>query len=369
MAQRKPKAAAGAKKAAPSKKASKAPRKRRRAKAPAVTVLGGGNWGTAIAQLIAANGHAVRLWCRRAEQADEINTCRTNERYLPGATLHDGIEATSDLAAAVTGVPVLIYVIPSKSFRAVARATGDVVQPDQLAIHATKGIEAESFCRMSELLTQETCLRQIGVLSGPNIAVEICAGKPAGTVIASRFPRVIEQCQRLLASPQMRVYGNDDVVGVELGGALKNIIAIAAGMLAELDLGENARSLLITRGLSEIARVGVALGAQPLTFSGLAGIGDLMVTCASPHSRNHRVGRGLARGDKLDAVVEQLGMVAEGVHTAAVVHTINEQRGIDAPLMEAVYRIVHEGLHPAEAVRELMVTASRPDIATDLVRR
>jgi glycerol-3-phosphate dehydrogenase (NAD(P)+) len=333
-----------------------------------VTVLGAGNWGTTIAHLIGQNGHSVRLWTRSSEAAAEINEQRTNQRYLAGLSLSPNIEATSNLEQAVRDVELLLLVLPSQALRSVCAELGELVRPTQLAVHATKGLELGSYKRMTEIIAEETCLRQIGVLSGPNIAREICMGKPAGTVVASRFPRVIEATRELLRGKQMRVYANTDVVGVELGGTLKNIIAIAAGVATQLELGENAKALLITRGLSEIARLGVALGADPLTFSGLAGLGDLMVTCASPLSRNHRVGAALARGMSLREAIESLGMVAEGVKAAKIAHELTTQLGIRSPLMEGVYRVLYDGLSPLQGLRELMSGVVQDDIDPSLVR-
>ncbi len=335
---------------------------------PTISVLGAGNWGTTIAHLIGQNGHRVRLWARSPAAAQEINERRTNERYLAGLTLSDNIEASADLDHAVRDVELLILVIPSQALREVCGQLGELVRPSQLAVHATKGLELSTYKRMTEIIAEQTCLRQIGVLSGPNIARELCSGKPAGTVVASRFPRVIDATREVLRSKQLRVYGNTDVVGVELGGTLKNIIAIAAGMATQMELGENAKALLITRGLSEIARLGVALGADPMTFSGLAGIGDLLVTCASPLSRNHRVGAALARGLSLAEAVESLGMVAEGVKAAKIAHELTAQLGIRSPLMEGVYRVLYEGLSPQQGLRELMSGAVQDDIDPSLTR-
>lgn len=335
---------------------------------PKVSVLGAGNWGTTIAHLIGQNGFPVRLWARKPELVEEINSARRNSRYLKEVALSPKIRATSDLAEAVRGVPLVFIVIPSQAFRSVCAQIGDLVQPAQLAVHATKGLELSSYKRMTEIIGEETCLRQIGVLSGPNIAREMCEGKPAGTVLASRFPRVIEVAREYLKSKQLRVYANTDVVGVELGGTLKNIIAIAAGMATQMQLGENAKSLLITRGLSEIARLGVALGADPMTFSGLAGIGDLMVTCASPLSRNHRVGAALARGMSLAEAIESLGMVAEGVKACKIAFEITNAMDMRSPLIHGVYRVVHDGLSPQAALGELMAGAVQDDIDPRLVR-
>ncbi|EDM76201.1 Glycerol-3-phosphate dehydrogenase [Plesiocystis pacifica SIR-1] len=333
-----------------------------------VSVLGAGNWGTTVAHLIGQNGIPVTLWGRNEESCAEINEQRRNSRYLKGLELSEHITATTELAKAVEEAELLFLVIPSQAFRSVCADLGDLVRPNQLAVHATKGLELGTGRRMTEIIRAETCLRQIGVLSGPNIAREMCAGKPAGTVVASRFPRVIEVSREVLKSHQLRVYGNTDVVGVELGGTLKNIIAIAAGMATQMELGENAKSLLITRGLSEIARLGVALGADPMTFSGLAGIGDLMVTCASPLSRNHRVGAALARGMSLKEAVDSLGMVAEGVKAAKIAEQLTGELGLRAPLMHAVYRVLYDGLTPAEGLRELMTGAVQEDIDPSLTR-
>jgi glycerol-3-phosphate dehydrogenase (NAD(P)+) len=329
---------------------------------PKVTVLGAGNWGTTIAQMIGRNGHPVTLWCRRANQAQEINRQHTNKKYLPGVKLSKKIRATHKLHDAVTDVPLLLMIVPTKSFRQVCAAAGDVLSPDQFVVHGSKGFEVGTRYRMSEIIRQETCIKQLGVLSGPNIAPEIAAGKPAGTVIASPFPQVIRSVIEVLSSDRFNLYTGDDVSGVEIAGALKNVVAIASGVAGELELGENARSLLITRGMSEIRRIGGTLGADPATFAGVAGLGDLIVTCASPVSRNNRVGRALARGEKLPQIIKELGMVAEGVNTARVAHEIIAERRIDAPIFEAVYRVVHEGESPVSALQTLMSLEPKPDV-------
>ena len=330
--------------------------------APRVSVLGAGSWGTTIAHIIGSNGHPVYLWCRRKGAAAQINNEGRNRRYLGEAKLSQNIVATTSLAKALRGVPLVFVVVPSKSFRTVCREAGELLTPEQFVMHGTKGFEAGTHHRMSEVLMQETCVRQLGVLSGPNIAPEIMAGKPAGTVAASRFPRVTEATREVLVANNFRVYSGDDVVGVELAGALKNIVAIAAGIATRLELGENTKALIITRGMSEIARLGTRLGAPAPTFSGLAGFGDLLVTCASPLSRNHRVGAALAEGKKLPEIVESLGMVAEGVNTSVVAHEMIGRMGMYAPLLDGVYRVVHEGLHPRDALAQLMALESRPDV-------
>lgn len=328
-----------------------------------IAVLGAGNWGTTLADLIASNGHAVRLWTRQPEQREEINARHTNEGAVPGLRIAEGVTATSELGEAVRGAELVVVVIPSQGFREVSSALGDVLAPEQVVLHATKGLERESNVRMTEILSQETCARQIGVISGPNIAAEIARKKPAGTVVASRFPHVVELGRRALSCPRMMVFAGDDVTGVELSSAFKNVVAIAAGIAAEMDVGENARSLLVTRGLAEITRLAVTMGAAPLTLAGLAGIGDLMVTCASPLSRNHRVGVALAKGERLPEILSKLGMVAEGVHAAVAARDLARRHRVEAPLLDAVYRVLYEGLSCEQGLAELMTLPAGRDVA------
>lgn len=319
-----------------------------------VLVLGGGSFGTTLASLMTNLGRRVRLWVRRAEQADEINREHRNSRYLPDFELPVGLEATTDLTGSVRAAPVLLVAIPSRQFREVARMAGNHIQGDQVIIHATKGLEVGTFRRMSEILREETCSLKIGVLSGPNLAVEIMAGDPAGATLASRYHEVIEKGQALFLGERIRVYGGHDVIGTEIGGAFKNIVALAAGAAEGMGYGDNTKSLLMTRGLSEMVQFGVALGADVLTFGGLAGIGDLMATCASPLSRNHRVGVALAEGRELDDILEEMGQVAEGVPTTRAVHLQTESLGLDLPIVRAVYRVLYEGRPTGEALAELM---------------
>jgi len=327
-----------------------------------IAVLGAGNWGTTLSDLIAGNGHAVKLWTRQEAQRDEINGRHTNESAVPGLRIADGVSATSDLGGAVRGAELVVLVVPSQAFREVARALGDVLTPDQIVLHATKGLERETNARMTQILGEETCAKQIGVLSGPNLAPEIARHKPAGTVIASHFPHVVELARKALACPRMLVFAGEDVTGVELASALKNVVAIAAGAATQMDLGENAKSLLVTRGLAEITRLAVTMGAKPLTLTGLAGIGDLMVTCASPISRNHRVGAALARGERLPEILAGLGMVAEGVYAARAARDLAREHGVEAPLLDTVYRVLHEGLACGEGLRELMMLPAGRDV-------
>lgn len=319
-----------------------------------VAVVGAGNWGTTLAHAVASKRHHVRLWTRSRVQCDEINLRRTNTRAVAGLSLATGIEASCALGEAVTGADLVLMAIPSQAFREVARALGAVIGPEQPVIHATKGLETQTQRRMSEILMEESCVRQVGVLSGPNIAAEIAAGKPAGTVLCSRFPRVVELGRLALASPQLMVFASQDVLGVELCGALKNVVAIAAGMADAMDVGDNAKAFLVARGSAELMRLASALGAEPMTLTGLAGIGDLIVTCASPLSRNHRLGVALARGQTVSEAQASLGMVAEGVHASVSARRLARDHGVRMPLFEHVHKVLHEGLSPHSALAALM---------------
>ncbi|MCA9772036.1 MAG: NAD(P)-dependent glycerol-3-phosphate dehydrogenase [Myxococcales bacterium] len=331
-----------------------------------VGVLGGGSWGTSIAHMLGSNGHRVLLWLRDESTRESINTRHVNDRYLPDHPISERVEATDDLAEIGERCYVIFCVIPSHAMRGVAAELGRYVKGDQVLIHATKGIEADVdrhvYRRMSEVLREETCARKIGVLSGPNLAKEIMAGQPAATVVASKFPEAIKVTQELLVSPTLRVYGNHDVVGVEVGGALKNIIALASGFVNGLGLGDNTKAMLLTRGLAEITRMGVALGADPLTFSGLSGIGDLMCTCASPLSRNYQVGARLARGEALEDILESMGQVAEGVKTTRAAKGLADNLGVVMPITEAIYRILYENLPVSDAMRALMTRDPRSEV-------
>ena len=320
-----------------------------------------------MAQLGALAGGRVRFWMRDPETVREIRQHRTNRRYTGSVRLAEGIEPTDDLEQAVRGARLVLAAVPSAAARAVIRDLGAVMLADQIVVHATKGLEPESGRTLSQIVREETAIRKLGVLSGPNIAPEILAGLPAATVVASDYPEVVEVTQRALAGPRFRVYANDDVIGVEVGGALKNIIAIACGAVTELGLGENARSLLMTRGLAEMARFAVHHGARLLTLAGLSGMGDLVVTCSSPHSRNYRVGLGLARGQALPDILRGLGMVAEGVRTTPIVHALAEREGLYMPIAAALARVLDGELDVHRAVEGLMALPARAEADADSV--
>lgn len=320
-----------------------------------VLVVGGGSFGTALATLLSETGKAFEMWVRREELAEEINTRHTNSRYANGHTLPKEIRATTNLAEAVKRASAILMAVPSKSFREVARAVGDTIQGDQILVHTTKGFELDSFKRMSTILREETCTLKTGVFSGPNLAGEIMARHPAGATVASHYNEVIDAIQGLFeGSGRIRVYGGHDVVGTEVGSAFKNIIALAAGASDGMGFGDNTKSLLLTRGLSEMARIGVALGADVFTFSGLTGVGDLMCTCASPLSRNHQVGARLAKGEALDDILNSMTQVAEGVPTTKAVQRYAESVGLDLPIVKAVYRLLFEDWKVPDALAQLM---------------
>lgn len=327
------------------------------------TVLGGGSWGTALAHLLGTHGYETLLWLRDDKVAKEINSRHTNKKYLKGYSIHEGVEATTDLARAATHAPAIIVAIPSKALRKVAYELGEHVTGEQILISATKGLDAQTFTRMSEILREETCALKIGSLSGPNLAAEVMAGHPSATVVASPFEEVIEVAEHLLAGQRFRLYGNFDLLGVEIAGAMKNIYAIAAGICAGLGFGANTLSLLMTRGLAEIQRMGAAFGADPATFMGLAGVGDLIATCTSTLSRNHTVGRRLAGGESLEEIQGDMVMVAEGVNTTAAVHRYATRHDVYMPIAEGMYQILYQRAPIPEVIEQLMLNTSLYEIS------
>lgn len=328
-----------------------------------IAVIGAGSWGTTAAWLAAANT-SVQLWARREDVVEEINSSRTNSQYLPGCELPSAIEATADLSRAVDGVDMIAMAVPSHGFRGVLTEIIPLVPDRTPVISLTKGIEQESLLRMTEiiheLMPRHDPLR-IGVLTGPNLASEIASSQPTATVIAVGDSETAERVQSVFMAPLFRVYTNDDVVGSELGGALKNVMAIAAGMSDGLGFGDNTRATLITRALAELTRLGVRLGGRPGTFAGLAGMGDLIATCVSDKSRNHRVGFGLARGNSLTEVIDDMSMVAEGVNTTRAVLDLAARFDVDMPIASHVGKVLYEGMDPKEAMLSLMTREAKPE--------
>ncbi|MFC7442142.1 NAD(P)H-dependent glycerol-3-phosphate dehydrogenase [Laceyella putida] len=322
-----------------------------------VAVLGAGSWGTVLAAVLADNGHEVTLWARRDEQAKEIDQAHTNRKYLPDVTLPVTMRATSSLAEALVDKEAVLFAVPSHSMREIAREARQWMTKDMLVIHAAKGFEIDTWKRMSEVLAEELGTEHkegITVLSGPSHAEEVIRRCPTTVVVASQAEQAAERAQMLFMNSYFRVYTNPDVIGVEVGGALKNIIALAAGLVDGLEFGDNARAALITRGLAEIARLGKAMGAEPITFVGLAGVGDLVVTCTSRHSRNWRAGHMISQGKKLDEVLRSMGMVVEGVRTTKAAYMLKDRYRVEMPIAEQLYAVLFAEKEPAQAVKELM---------------
>ncbi|MGI9952864.1 NAD(P)H-dependent glycerol-3-phosphate dehydrogenase [Moorellaceae bacterium AZ2] len=318
-----------------------------------ITVLGAGSWGTALAVLLARKGFQVILWARRAELAHRLKENKENTDYLPGVVLPDSLTVETDVARALCEADVVVFSVPSQAVRETARRVKPYLKPEAVVVNTAKGLELDSGLRLSQVLTEEG-IERLAVLSGPSHAEEVGRGLPTTVVVASRRRRIAEYVQDIFMCPSFRVYTNPDLVGVELGGALKNIIALATGMSDGLELGDNARAALMTRGLAEIARLGVAMGASPLTFAGLAGVGDLIVTCSSMYSRNRRAGISLGRGLPLNEVLAQVGMVVEGVLTTAAARRLAQQLGVPMPVTEEVYQVLYNQKPARECVAALM---------------
>jgi glycerol-3-phosphate dehydrogenase (NAD(P)+) len=327
-------------------------------------VLGAGAWGTAIALHLAQNAnHRVRLWCARSASAHELRKCRENVRLLPGVPIPPAVEITDDASQAMADADLGIAAVPTVYLRSACQRLVGIVRPDLPFLSLCKGVENDTFLRPTEILHELLGTERLAVLSGPSHAEEVSRGMPTSLVAASADFDLARQVQNYFVSDRFRVYTNLDVIGVELAGALKNVIAIAAGISDGLGFGDNAKSALLTRGLVEIARFGVALGAEHETFFGLAGLGDLMTTCFSPHGRNRRVGLRLAAGETRDAIVSGTPMVAEGVYTARSVHMRALRMGIEMPITAEVFRVLYEGKPPRQAVQDLMLRSPKHEPA------
>ncbi len=326
-----------------------------------IAVLGGGSFGTAIANLLAENGHDVRLWMRDPEQAESIRTLRQNPRYLKGVTLLASVEPVTDLARTLADCELIFVALPSSALRqALSPFASQLV--GKMLVSTTKGIEAQGFMLMSQILEEIAPHARIGVISGPNLAREVAEHALTATVVASHDEVLCERVQQALHGRTFRVYASSDRFGVELGGALKNVYAIMAGMAAALMMGENTRSMLITRALAEMTRFAVRLGANPMTFLGLAGVGDLIVTCTSPKSRNFQVGYALGEGLSLDEAVSRLGEVAEGVNTIKVLKSKAEELQVYMPLVAGLHAILFEGRTLEQVIALLMRGEPKTDV-------
>ncbi len=320
-------------------------------------VIGAGGWGTALAVLLADKGYRISFWMRSQDVYKKIILKRANEDYLPGVKLRETIWPTVDLEEALRGKQLVIFAVPSHGLRTVAAAAAPYLSPRAVVVNAAKGLEDPGRLRLSQVLQEELPEElhgQIAVISGPNHAEEVSRGLPSATVAASTVQETARQVQEALMTPYFRVYTNPDLAGVELGGALKNVIALGAGIVDGLELGDNAKATLVTRGLAEMTRLGTAVGARARTFAGLSGLGDLYVTCSSAHSRNRAVGFKLGRGMRWGEIAAGMRAVAEGVNTTRAAAELSRKTGVEMPITTEIYRVLYEGKLPQEAVDRLM---------------
>ena len=325
-------------------------------------VIGAGAWGTALADVLARNGHETMLWAREPDVAASVNGHHENRRFLAGATLDDSLRASSDLDEALEGSPELVvFAPPSQVLRRIATQVRGVVPRVPIAVIASKGIELETFALMTTVVEEELAGASVVAISGPSFAAEVAARQPTAVVAASVHADAAVVTQQAFSAPEFRVYTNDDVVGVELGGSLKNVMAVATGICEGLGLGFNTRAALITRGLAEMTRLGTRLGARPETFAGLAGIGDLVLTCTGSLSRNRALGAEIGRGKTLEEALEGKETVAEGVITTRSAFALAQREGVEMPIVEAVYRTLFEGLPPRQSISALMARELRPE--------
>ncbi len=333
--------------------------------APRAAVLGAGSWGTAFGKVLADAGCDVTLWARRAEVAKTVQEARENTDYLPGVALPDRLHATHNADEALDGADLVVLAVPSQTLRENLVGWVDQIGADATLVSLMKGVELGTMMRMSEVIVEVTGVRpdRVAVVSGPNLAREIAQEQPAATVVACADPARAELLQRASATRYLRPYTNADVIGCELGGAVKNVIALACGMTEGMGFGDNTKASLITRGLAETTRLGVALGADPMTFSGLAGLGDLVATCTSPLSRNRTFGERLGRGETVEQAAAATRQVAEGVKSCRSILDLARAHGVDMPLTEQVVRVCHDGAAPAVALLELMKRETKPEVA------
>jgi glycerol-3-phosphate dehydrogenase (NAD(P)+) len=327
-----------------------------------VAVYGAGSWGSALAVVLANAGHQVALIGRHAQEMELMSKQRENTRYLPGVVLPPGVLPTTELAFLYADLVVLS--VPSHSVRQAARLIRPYLKPGSIMVNAAKGMEEGSHLRLSEVLTAELPQNRIAVLSGPSHAEEVGRNMPTTVVVASDI-ETAEAVQDLMMTPEFRVYTNPDMIGVELGGALKNVIAVCTGIAEGLGFGDNTKAALMTRGLTEIVRLGVALGGQPLTFAGLSGVGDLIVTCTSKHSRNRRAGVALGQGKTLGTVLKEVGMVVEGVKATQIAYLLSIKKKISMPITEQAYKVLFEGADPQAAVTNLMMRGKRRELESN----
>jgi glycerol-3-phosphate dehydrogenase (NAD(P)+) len=329
-----------------------------------VAVLGAGSWGTTFAKVLADAGRDVTVWSRREQVAAAIRESGCNPDYLPDLRLPDRVTATSDAGKAIAGAEQVVLSVPSQTLRGNLADWAGFIEPDATLVSLIKGIELGTTKRMSEVIVETAGVPadRVVVVSGPNLAAEIAAEQPSATVVACTDMARATQVQDAISTPYLRPYTNNDVIGCELGGAVKNVIALAYGIAAAMGLGDNTRAMLITRGLAETARLGVALGADPITFAGLAGLGDLVGTCSSPLSRNRRFGEHLGRGESPEQAQAAVGQTAEGVKSCLAVRDLARAHGVEVPITEQVERVCHEGADPRHALSVLMSRSTKPEV-------
>lgn len=337
-----------------------------------IAVIGAGSWGTALAVLLAQKKYTVNIWARRKQLADEINDCKENKQYLPGVVLPDNLQAQSNLESVIQGSDVIVLSVPAQSFRENLMLIKPMVNPKTIFINTAKGIENKSLLRLSEVFAEvfaEDPTQRFAVLSGPSHAEEVGKNIPTAIVATAANKEIAETVQDIFMTPYFRVYTNLDIIGVELAGALKNVIAIGTGISDGLGFGDNTKAALITRGLAEITRLGTALGAQPQTFSGLAGIGDLVVTCTSMHSRNRRAGIAIGQGSSVKEATELVKMVVEGITTTEAAYALAQQKQVEMPIITTAYKVLFANLNPREAVTHLMSRDKTHELETDLLNK
>lgn len=327
-----------------------------------VAVIGAGSWGTALAISLSKKGHIVHLWMRDKKQLENMGKTRENMKYLPGVILPDNIILFEDLKEAVRNAEIILLTVSSQAVREVIRSMKGAITTEQIFINAAKGLENNTLLRISQVVKEEFPENKFAVLSGPSHAEEVCRDMPTTLVVAAQDKNVAEYIQDVFISPKLRVYTNPDVAGVELGGALKNVIALGAGISDGLGFGDNAKAALMTRGIREIARLGVAVGADLNTFAGLSGIGDLIVTCTSMHSRNRRCGILIGQGKSLDEAIKSIGMVVEGAVTVKVAYELAKRLNVEMPITSEIYKILYEGNNVREAVVNLMMRSRTHEI-------
>ncbi|MDA2966082.1 MAG: NAD(P)-dependent glycerol-3-phosphate dehydrogenase [Actinomycetota bacterium] len=326
-----------------------------------VAVVGAGSWGTTVASLAAENTPTV-LWARRTELADVMTRTRINPDYLGEFSLPESLRFTADMSGAVGDADVVVMAVPSHGFREVVAKVARFIRPSAPIVSLSKGLERSSLKRMSEVVADEIPGHPVAVLTGPNLAKEIMQGQPAAAVVSINDKVIADELQKIFSRPTLRVYTNPDIVGCEVAGVVKNVIAIASGMAAGMGFGDNTRATLITRGLAEMTRLGMAMGSDGYTFAGLAGMGDLIATCASTQSRNNTVGRRLGEGESISDILQSMTMVAEGVKSSPAVLDLSLRYSVEMPITEQVVAVCHEGRSAADAVAQLMQRRRRSEI-------